>query len=166
MVDDALRQFSSEISTTVLNRPIIGLKFVFVTENAPWAWKRQRRGPKGQAEAAAEARSAAFFVVMLLYPRVSAKIFAVLRCRWLGPESIGPSVLEADYSVSCMTGRHEHYMALAGVLVAVIPVGVPLVALAVLLRASRAHRVAHAGRGGADDELGEVLPPLPEQRVE
>ena len=124
---------------------------------ASWAWKRQRRGPEGQAETAAEARSAAFFVVMLLYPRVSSRIFAVLRCRWLGPESVGPSVLEADYSVSCMTSHHHHYMTLARVLVVAIPLGVPLVALAVLLRASRAHRAAHAA-----GELGAALAPLPE----
>ena len=120
-----------------------------------WAWAR--RGPEDLAKAAAEAQAAAFFVVMLLYPRVSSRIFAVLRCRWLGPESVGPSVLEADYSVSCMTDRHQHYMALAWVLVVAIPVGVPLVALAVLLRASRAHRAAHAA-----GELGAALAPLPE----
>ena len=58
-----------------------------------WAWAR--RGPEDLAKAAAEAQAAAFFVVMLLYPRVSSRIFAVPRCRWLGPESEGPSVLEA-----------------------------------------------------------------------
>ena len=91
------------------------------------------------------------------------KIFAVLRCRWLGPESEGPSVLEADYSVSCMTSHYQHYRTLAAVLVVVIPLGVPLVALAVLLRASRAHRVAHAAQV---EQLDEALAPLPEQGSE
>ena len=130
---------------------------------ASWAWKRQRRRPEGQAEVAAEARSAAFFVVMLLYPRVSSRIFAVLRCRWLGPESIGPSVLEADYSVSCMTDRHQGYAVVAGMLVAAIPVGVPLVALVLLLRASRAHHTPHAAQGS---QLGEASAPLLELGVE
>ena len=125
-------------------------------------WAKARRGPEGQAKAAADAQAGAFFVVMLMYPRVSSRIFAVLRCRWLGPDSEGPSVLEADYSVSCMTDRHQNYMALAGVLVVAIPIGVPLIALAVLLRASRAHRVAHVAHGGIGDQLGESLAPLPE----
>ena len=62
-----------------------------------------------------------------------------------------------------MTSHCQHYRTLAAVLVVVIPLGVPLVALAVLLRASRAHRVANAAQV---EQLDEALAPLPEQGSE
>ena len=62
-----------------------------------------------------------------------------------------------------MTSHYQHYRTLAAVLVVVIPLGVPLVALAVLLRASRAHHTPHAAQGG---QLGEASAPLLELGVE
>eukprot|EP01052_Picozoa_sp_SAG31_P039516 SAG31_NODE_5495_length_2502_cov_2.230129_2_plen_235_part_00 len=103
-----------------------------------WLWQRRQGGLQGKVAAMRQGLSTAFFVVMLLYPRVSAKIFAMLRCRWLGPEGEGPAILEDDYKVDCMSEEYRHYWVAASILVVLIPIGIPLVALTVLLRTARA----------------------------
>ena len=111
-----------------------------------WLWRRRRAGTDGRARAAAlkEGLSAAFFVVMLLYPRVSSKIFAVLRCRWLGPQTgpdKGPAVLEEDFRVDCISEQYHWYETAAKVLVVLIPIGVPLFALVTILSPSQYRRL-------------------------
>ena len=131
---------------------------------ARWLWQRRRAGTDRLARTAAlqEGLSAGFFVVLLLYPRVSSKIFALLRCQWLGPRTgpdKGPAVLEEDFRVDCMSEQYHWYETAAKVLVVLIPIGVPLFALVVLLRAARRTALAAAGhdentieRSGDDDE--------------
>eukprot|EP01050_Picozoa_sp_SAG11_P006736 SAG11_NODE_536_length_8674_cov_6.314985_5_plen_465_part_00 len=129
---------------------------------AHWAWQRRQHGAEGWAVARQKAFSSGFFIAMLVYPRVSSKIFSILRCRWLGPKpDIGPAVLVADYSIDCMTDRHQRYQAAAIVLVVLIPIGVPLFALAVLLRASRAHRANFASRDGGGQLRESLVLPTP-----
>lgn len=127
-----------------------------------WLWQQRRAGTDRLARKAAlqEGLSAAFFVVMLLYPRVSSKIFAVLRCRWLGPESgseTGPAVLEEDFNVHCTSEQYRRYATAASALVVLIPVGVPLFALVVLLRAARRiARAAATDNASTVDSSGDV----------
>jgi hypothetical protein len=125
---------------------------------AHWMWQRRRGGAEGQAIARQNALSSGFFVVMMMYPRISSTIFTMLSCRWLGPKpNTGPAVLEADYSIDCMSVRHQTYQVVATVLVLLVPIGVPLFALAVLLRASRAHRAEALTAGGGTEPLRESL---------
>ena len=129
---------------------------------ARWLWQRRRAGTDRRARAAAlqEGLSAGFFVVMLQYPRVSYKIFAVLRCRWLGPQTgpdKGPAVLEEDFRVDCMSEQYHWYETAASVLVVIIPIGVPLFALVVLLRTARRTTILAVDettveRSGDDDD--------------
>eukprot|EP01052_Picozoa_sp_SAG31_P008416 SAG31_NODE_425_length_15822_cov_10.580758_1_plen_502_part_00 len=79
---------------------------------------------------------AAFFVTMLLYPRLSNQIFTLLQCQSLGP---GPDVLVIDYSIKCDAARYKTYQHAAYLLVVLIPVGLPAFLLGVLLRAQRRH---------------------------
>ena len=106
---------------------------------ARWLWQRQRAGTDHLARTAAlqECLSACFFVVMLLYPLVSSRIFAVLRCRWLGPSEKGPAVLEEDFRVDCMTEQYHWYQIAAKFLVVLVPIGVPLFALVLLFHTAR-----------------------------
>jgi hypothetical protein len=82
------------------------------------------------ADAKQTSVGALFFVVMLIYPQLSASILSSLRCRSLGEEA---SYLEADYSVDCRSERYSHYQAFAYMLVVVVPFGFPLVLLGVLM---------------------------------
>jgi hypothetical protein len=92
-----------------------------------------------RANAWGTSTSAAFFVVMLLYPRVSNSIFSALRCRILGPEySVQNtlttlSVLEDDYSVNCHDPRYRRYFIGAWLLVFIWPIGIPVTLFAWLM---------------------------------
>jgi uncharacterized protein (DUF983 family) len=92
-----------------------------------YGWQRWRRNPDAQSNAV----SSMFFVVLLLYPRVSAGILSALRCRQLGA---GLSVLDMDYDVSCSDPRYARYRLCAWVLLVAWPVGIPLGLLALLWR--------------------------------
>eukprot|EP01047_Picozoa_sp_COSAG01_P051076 COSAG01_NODE_5227_length_4401_cov_2.333333_2_plen_1260_part_00 len=70
-----------------------------------------------------DAISASSFLVMLLYPQISDKIFSALCCRRLGP---GLSVLEVDYAVNCLSDRYSNYQIVAAILAVMVPIGVPL----------------------------------------
>ena len=80
---------------------------------------------------AVQRRQLGVFVVLLLYPRVSAGILSALRCRQLGA---GLSVLDMDYDVSCSDPRYARYRLCAWVLLVAWPVGIPLGLLALLWR--------------------------------
>jgi hypothetical protein len=99
----------------------------------------RRRHEQGPAVAKTAARQQAFgqlsFVVMLLYPQISTRILAALRCRQLGPDV---SVLQADYSISCLGNtRYDHYQLVAILMVCAWVVGVPLALLGMLLQQRR-----------------------------
>jgi hypothetical protein len=84
-----------------------------------------------------DAAGLGFFTTMLFYPKLSALIFEMVRCRDLG-DSL--SVLEADSSVHCTTARYTHYRSGAAVLVIFVPFGVPALLLAMLLHHGRRAR--------------------------
>ena len=77
-----------------------------------------------------KAASALFFVVMLLYPQLSERIFSALRCRSLGP---GLEVLEVDYAIDCQDRNYRQYSLFAMILVVLWPIGIPLGLMALLL---------------------------------
>jgi hypothetical protein len=85
-----------------------------------------------------EMAASGFFAMMLFYPKLSALAFQILRCRSLGD---GLVVLEADYTVECAGALYARYHLGGILLVILIPFGVPALLLALLLRASRRHRV-------------------------
>jgi hypothetical protein len=91
-----------------------------------YTWQRWRgRDPKALSNATA----ALFFVVLLLYPRVSSSILSALRCRSLGEHM---QRLEVDYSVDCLGSRYQRYRTFALVMLAVWPIGIPVVLLSLL----------------------------------
>ena len=99
-------------------------------------WLRQRYRGVQAATARQSAIQAGFFVIMVIYPKVSSEIFRMLRTRRLG---LHAAVLEADYSVHTDTLRYARYQLAAAVLVPLVPVGVPVVLLVLLLFSYR-HR--------------------------
>ena len=80
------------------------------------------------------ARTMAFSVGFLIYPRVTKHIFEMLNCRSLAE---GEKWLEQDYSVECGGGLYNFFFFFSVLLVVVIPLGVPLSLLMVLLRRTR-----------------------------
>eukprot|EP01050_Picozoa_sp_SAG11_P005155 SAG11_NODE_353_length_10348_cov_6.938335_7_plen_385_part_00 len=98
---------------------------------------RARQRQASTVTAWADSSSQAFFVVMLLYPRISSSIFEALRCRGLGPAGY-PAVLEVDYAIECLDdngdepARYRKYKWCARCLVALWPIGIPLAMLAAL----------------------------------
>jgi hypothetical protein len=73
------------------------------------------------------ATSAIFLVVLVLYPQVSSAILSAFHCRQLGE---GFAVLEVGYKVMCAdpagNTRYDSYRLAAWVLLAVVPIGIPL----------------------------------------
>ena len=92
---------------------------------ARWAWQRLRGGRACAAAARRGAVAAGFFCTMLLYPKLSATIFKMLRCRQLGPDL---GVLEADYAVACVgDARYAAYRRAALLLAVMVPVAASIV---------------------------------------
>jgi hypothetical protein len=102
------------------------------------------------AEARQDSVRAFLFVAMLLYPQLSASILSALRCRSLGESS---AFLEADYSVDCEGRQYLHIKNVALVLVALVPLGFPLVLLGALLQQWRLSRARWLEADSAGDEL-------------
>ena len=82
-------------------------------------------------EASGRARTICFTVGFLIYPRVSKHIFEMLNCRSLSETE---SWLERDYAVDCESGTYWFFFVFATVLVAIIPLGVPICLLLVMGR--------------------------------
>jgi hypothetical protein len=99
---------------------------------------------------------AGFFATMLLYPKVSASIFTLLRCRKLGSGEES-WVLEADYDIQCSGTLYTYYKHIAMFLVVLVPVGVPAVLLSLLLLFGRRHRRNFAGTTDRET-MRELLP--------
>jgi Leucine-rich repeat (LRR) protein len=137
------------ISVTFL--PLVAAMFIF----GRWLWQYCRGGEERRADAKHEAATATFFVTMVLYPRVSAKIFTLLRCRHLGPSTgplAGPAVLEDDYNVDCFAPEYTYYQAAAYFLVLLVPLGVPIGLLVMLLRAGSRHQRAYQALVTAEED--------------
>lgn len=75
--------------------------------------------------------SVILLLTFLIYSPVSSTIFQTFACDNL---DTGDSYLRADHSLECYDVRHRAYMALAGVMVAVYPVGIPLFYVFLLYR--------------------------------
>jgi hypothetical protein len=96
-----------------------------------WATMSADARVDARVKARRSAVGAGFFCTMLFYPKLSATIFQMLRCRKLG---LGIGVLEADYNTQCIDNEQYYsYRMAAFVLVLLVPIGVPLLLLALLL---------------------------------
>lgn len=123
------------------------------------AWQRWRGAEVAAVRAIGVQVS--YFYVLVLIPQVANYATTLLQCRVLGPVTTrrrpstpqrgggnhtsplirllvqGESVLMQDYSVSCETASYRGFRTAAVVLVIVVPLGVPAVLLALLLRRAR-----------------------------
>lgn len=75
--------------------------------------------------------SVLFWISLLVYATVSSSIFHTFACDDLDN---GSSFLRSDHSLECYTTTHKIFMAYAGVMVAVFPLGIPLCYAFVLYR--------------------------------
>ena len=68
--------------------------------------------------------SVGLFLLFVVYSSVSYTIFQTFVC---DPLDIGVTYLRADYDLVCWTTTHVEYMAYAGIMILVYPVGIPAV---------------------------------------
>ncbi|CAN0368499.1 unnamed protein product, partial [Scytosiphon promiscuus] len=87
-----------------------------------------------------------FWTSLLIYSTVSSSIFQTFACDHLDD---GRSFLRADHSLECYTNTHKAFMAYAGVMVAVYPVGIPACYALVLYRSRDCLK---AGQGASTAE--------------
>ena len=76
-----------------------------------------------------------FYLLFLIYPSVSAKIFAAFQCEQLDD---GTQWLRADLSVRCYTTTHHLMCYYAAAMVVIYPIGTPLLYYWLLLLLSNA----------------------------
>jgi hypothetical protein len=93
-----------------------------------------RRAAIGDAKAAAKAINDAFFVLFLMYPLITSKLFKILNCRTISAEL---TVLSSDYTVNCATSKHKRYQIVSYVLILVFAIGVPVSLAAIMIRAQQ-----------------------------
>ena len=158
MTGDLRNLFSLECSLgwsffDVWRFTVIGVPLVLLgVLGMRYGWQRRRMSA---VEAGSNATSALFLVVLVLYPQVSSAILSAFNCRQLGASY---SVLEADYRVTCTDPSsddtiYSSYRVAAWVLLALIPVGIPLTLLALLMGSgvkqwSRVYSTADSHEGG------------------
>lgn len=71
-----------------------------------------------------------FLVILVTYPGISYKSFQTFVCRDVG-ETV---VIESDYSVQCFGRTYNKFAALAGLVIGLVPVGVPVALFIFLMR--------------------------------
>ena len=86
-------------------------------------------------------------VVFVLYPSVCNQIFGTFNCRKL---SANLELMVSNFDISCSTSIHMTFQLLAGIMVALWCVGIPLVAAVVLVWKAR-------GDAAADLDLAAAL---------
>lgn len=87
----------------------------------------------------ADAVGRLYLLIFLMYPSITNKIFDSFHCREVGP---GTSVLIADYSVTCtqdgqMTAEYSTLTMASSLLVALWPVGIPVMLFTQMYRARK-----------------------------
>ncbi|CAN0521707.1 unnamed protein product, partial [Scytosiphon promiscuus] len=75
--------------------------------------------------------SVLIWISLLVYATVSSSVFHTFDCDDL---DTGSSFIRSDHSLECYTTTHKIFMAYAGVMVAVFPLGIPLCYAFVLYR--------------------------------
>ncbi|CAM9190523.1 unnamed protein product, partial [Laminaria digitata] len=83
--------------------------------------KRNSSSESDMREVRHKHQAAVLYIALLIYSPVSYKIFQTFGCDELDD---GSTYLRADYSLSCLTRRHNWYEAYALVMIGVYPVGV------------------------------------------
>jgi hypothetical protein len=82
-------------------------------------------------QATAKHLSAFLTFTFLIYSTVSTVVFQTFACDYF--DDTNESWLRADYSISCNTGEHSTYKIYAAVMIAVYPIGIPLLYSALLI---------------------------------
>ena len=102
-------------------------------------------------------KSSFFFVLFMVYPNICNHAFGIFNCRQVGEDL---ALLTADYRVDCASDTHRLFQPIAIVVIAIVAVGVPLLALAMLFLAaieeSGQEDAAIARRITEECELGEA----------
>ena len=101
------------------------------------AYYLSRRATVGAKAAKASARSEAFFILFLIYPSVTSKLFLLIKCRALSEDL---SVLTSDYGQPCENAQHTAYRNLAVVLIVGFAFGVPLLLMGAMIKTRASER--------------------------
>ena len=88
------------------------------------------RGTLGAKEAAARSADDGLFVLFVVYPMVSNKLFKMLNCRDLGTQR----VVSTDYSIDCDDATHKFYEYIAFLMILLFSFGIPLSMMVIMTR--------------------------------
>eukprot|EP01046_Picozoa_sp_COSAG06_P014091 COSAG06_NODE_863_length_11877_cov_16.370012_4_plen_807_part_00 len=111
-----LADFHSTWLVEVIAIPLTLLAFL----GGFYIYRRQIQGP---LVALNKLFSEAFFLLFLIYPFVSNKLFSVLNCRKLSEKE---TVLAQDYDVDCNDPRHSTFQTGSIILICLFSLGVPI----------------------------------------
>ena len=114
----------------------LGLPALLAAVILLWYWYELRSMKR--PEAAERCRGNLFVLVFFLYPGISNRAMDAFNCRTLGPTL---AVLQADYSINCMTSEHAAFRLLAGAVVVLFSAGVPVLLMVLMLRRTREYSV-------------------------
>merc|ERR1711871_215802 len=95
-----------------------------------------RSDAKKQTQVQAMASKAAIFIVLMLYPGLSTKIFLMFKCKTI--DGVDGRFLVADYNQRCYDDEHASYMLLGIVMLCVYVLGIPA-SMFVLLWKNKKH---------------------------
>ena len=98
------------------------------------------------------------FLLFMVYSSVSYTIFQTFVC---DPLDTGVTYLRADYKIVCRTRTHVAYMAYAGIMILVYPIGIPVVfALALFINRDGIKSVAETTNGNRAPPESEAVKDL------
>ena len=95
------------------------------------------------------------FMVFLIYPGLTVRIFRVLRCEKLGAQN--EFYLSADYSVECMQGRHTIAVMYAIIFVVIYILGIPILLYLLLRHYRKVIAAINYDHNNADEKKVELL---------
>jgi hypothetical protein len=129
-----LKTFHQTWIVEVIVVPVIMILFVVCF----WLYRRLDQGDPAAANVRLLEES--FFVLFLIYPFVTNKMFSILNCRVLDDKL---EVLAADYSIDCNTPKHDAYEIVSRMLIVTFSMGVPFGLMLALARHRRS-RIAQS----------------------
>lgn len=119
------------------------------------ARKRNGHSPAGLLAARGKHLSVALFVIFVVYSSVSFIVFQTFSCETLDD---GVKYLRADYSLECTSSGHKAWMAYAGLMIVVCPIGIPAVFAWWLV--SNRHDLLKVKIGGGNSSSSDRLKPM------
>jgi hypothetical protein len=113
---------------------------VFIIPTVLWGivlcFYMYRKRIAGPSIAISNFRNEAFFVLFMVYPFITNKLFGVLNCRRVGPDD---EVLVSDYTIDCDTPTHTTLEYVSVTMIFAFSVSVPLV-MAIVVAKNRAEQ--------------------------